>query len=115
MLNARYAEIFDDDTDRARQRERIALDESIRLMETAEQDSSSNVARSGAILFSSKLWSVLMDDLADSRNGLSTELRAQLISIGIWLVKELELLRSDPHRKFTDVLAVSRSIRDGLA
>lgn len=115
MQIATYAELLEEDQEQARGREREALERSISLMELAEADGGSVSGRAAAIAFTSKLWGVLLEDLASSSNGLPKQLRAQIISIGIWIMRELELLRGEDDRSFDDVIVVSRAIRDGLA
>lgn len=114
MRLAAYLDVQEDDQSIARGRERAAFDESIRLMEHASDHDQDPTARAAALHFTTKLWTVLIDDLADVRNGLPRELRAQIISIGIWLLREAERLRGDASATFDDMLAVSRAIRDGL-
>lgn len=113
MQNLRYAEMAQDDQREARERERIALERSITLMEHAA-DGGSSADAANAIVFTTKLWTVLIEDLSAPDNGLPRELRAQIVSIGIWILRELESVRSDETRGFDDVIMVSRAIRDGL-
>ncbi|MBN9267041.1 MAG: flagellar biosynthesis regulator FlhF, partial [Hyphomicrobium sp.] len=47
-------------------------------------------------------------------NGLPKALKAQLVSIGIWILRELESARTDDAKGFEDVIVVSKAIRDGL-
>lgn len=115
MYSRQYAEAQEDDQAAARERERSALDHSIGLMERAEQEKDNPVAKTEAVLFAGKLWTVLVEDLADVHNGLPQDLKAQMISIGIWLLKELERVRSGEVESFTDIIVVSRTIRDGIA
>lgn len=114
MQKLRYAEISDDDQKEARERERIALDRSIELMQLAGADGATSTDVAKALVFTSKLWALLVQDLADPSNGLPRELRAQIVSIGIWILRELESIRAGRSAGFTDVITVSRAIRDGL-
>jgi flagellar protein FlaF len=114
MQNAQYAEALDDDQQGRRERERTALDQSIRLMELAAAEGASPVDVSAAIGFACKLWTLLIEDLAAPGNGLPKELKAQIVSIGIWILRELQSLRAEPGKSFDDAIAVSRAIRDGL-
>lgn len=114
MYSRQYAEAIEDDPAEARLRERAALDHSIALMEEAESAGISTVGATKAIFFTSKLWSVLVEDLADPGNMMPPALRAQIISIGIWILRELERLRSGEATSFADVIVVSKAIRDGL-
>lgn len=114
MHMLRYAEMLQDSQKEARDRERDALDHSISLMERADSGESDPADVANAIVFTGKLWSILVEDLAAPGNGLPRELRAQLVSIGIWILRELESIRNEPERRFGDVIQTSRAIRDGL-
>jgi flagellar protein FlaF len=109
-----YGELLEDDQQLARERERIALDQSISLLEQASADGASPVQAAEAIAFTGKLWTLLVEDLADPHNGLPKELRAQIVSIGIWILRELERARVEGLQDFADIVAVSKAIRDGL-
>jgi flagellar protein FlaF len=114
MQYASYAEVIEDDEGEARGRERQALERSIGLMEIASMDGASSAERATAIVFTGKLWGVFLEDLAVPGNALPKALRAQIISIGIWIMRELERIRNDPDKGFADVVTVSKAIRDGL-
>lgn len=114
MYRLQYAAILEDDQAAARERERTALSRSIVLMELADACGAKPVDAANAISFTNKLWTVLIEDLADTGNGLPKALRAQIISVGIWILRELEDIRNGKVTGFADVKAVSTSIRDGL-
>ncbi len=114
MQNLRYAEMLQDSSDEARERERVALDRSIAMMERAASAEATPADIAGAILFTNKLWTVLIEDLATPDNGLPRELRAQIVSIGIWILRDLERVRNEDNASFVDLLEVSRAIRKGL-
>lgn len=114
MYRLKYSEILEDDQSEARDRERIALTRSIEMLKAAEEPDATPSEIADAVFFTSKLWTALIEDLADSGNMLPKKLRAQIISIGIWILRELENIRNRQSRDFADVRAVSESIRDGL-
>jgi flagellar protein FlaF len=60
------------------------------------------------------LWTVFLDDLTGAENGLPTALRAQLISIGIWILKEVERLRGGRVTDLAPLIEINQIIRDGL-
>lgn len=115
MQNLQYAEILEDDEALARERERMAFDRSIELMERADRDGASSVDTAKAIIFTNTLWAFLIEDLARPTNGLPKELRAKLISIGIWTMREIEKMRIGDRKSFADVIQVSKAIRGGLS
>ena len=68
-----------------------------------------------ALLFVRKLWAILVEDLAKPENDLPQKLRADLISIGLWVMREAEQIRLEKSANFKGMIEVSQSIRDGLA
>lgn len=115
MYSRQYAEALEDSQENARERERSAIDHSIILMERAGSEGASPAEVNKAVFFTSQLWAMLVEDLADPNNALPKELRAQIVSIGIWILKELERLRQGEAGSFEDLIAVSKSIRDGIS
>ncbi len=114
MQRIQYGDLLEDDQQMARERERAALDQSILLLEQAATPGAPLASAAEAIAFTSKLWSLLIEDLASANNGLPKQLRAQLVSIGIWILRELEAARTDEAKGLSDVIVVSKAIRDGL-
>ncbi len=114
MQKLQYAEMLQDDSREARDRERLAIDRSIALMELASANIESSTDVAKAITFTNKLWAVLIEDLANPGNGLPKSLRAQIVSIGIWILKEIEAIRTGERQSFDDVIQVSKAIREGL-
>jgi len=58
---------------------------------------------------------VLIEDLAKPENDLPEQLRADLISIGLWVIREAEEIRLEKSTNFKGIIEVSENIRDGLA
>lgn len=114
MFQLRYAEIEDDSVADARDRERTLIQRSIDLLGTANDQGRGSFAASEAILFVVRLWSSFLEDLADDNNELPEELRANLISIGIWILKEAEAIRQEQSENFDGLIEISEIIRDGI-
>ncbi len=114
MFQLRYAEIDDDSLTDAKERERELLQRSIDLLEVAREKGVKSFAASEAILFVVRLWSSFIEDLADQNNELPDELRASLISIGIWILKEAEAIRQEETDNFDGLIEISEIIRDGI-
>ena len=53
-------------------------------------------------------------DLADPSNELGEALRANLISIGLWVIKEADQIMTEKSKNFSGIIDVTRTIRDGL-
>ncbi len=109
-----YSEILEDGQSEARAREREALDYSIELLEKAQEKGGKSVEAVEALFFTNKLWAVLLEDLASPENDLPRELRAQIISIGIFIMREVERHRKEKGGDFSAIIDVSKAIREGV-
>ncbi len=115
MYQFSYAEVLDETPQGARQRERQAIEQSIELLQAADKAGAQSREAVEALHFARKLWAILVEDLAKPENDLPQKLRADLISIGLWLMREAEEIRLDRSTNFKGMIEVSESIRDGLA
>lgn len=114
MYQFPYAEVLDETPQSARARERQAIEHSIELLQAADMAGVQSREAVDALLFVRRLWSVLIEDLAKSENDLPQQLRADLISIGLWVMREAEQIRLEKSSNFKGIIEVSQSIRDGL-
>lgn len=115
MYQFSYAEVLDETPQGARQRERQAIERSIELLQAADKAGPQSREAVEALHFARKLWAILVEDLAKPENDLPQKLRADLISIGLWLMREAEEIRLDKSTNFKGMIEVSETIRDGLA
>lgn len=115
MYQFSYAEVLEDDPQEARERERVVLDRAVELLRTARLRGAGSREGVEALTFLRRVWTVLLDDLVSPDNGLPETLRASLISIGIWILKEADAIRLDGSRAMDGLIAVNETIRDGLA
>ncbi len=84
------------------------------LMAAAEVDVSDTATRIDALDWNRRLWSVLATDCADSANSLPVELRAQIISLSIWVNKHSSaVMRRE--EDFAPLIDVNRIMMQGLA
>ena len=114
MFHTPYAEAAEDDPAEARRRERQAFDHAIDLMSRAEASGPSSREARDALFFLDEFWSILMDDLAQEESELPERLRAGLISIGIFVLKETGRIRTGIEASFTGLIEINTIIRDGL-
>ncbi|QKV19624.1 flagellar biosynthesis regulator FlaF [Oricola thermophila] len=114
MIKLRYAEIEEDAPDQARDRERQLFDRSIELLTRASEAGVKSFACVEAIHFTIRLWTALMEDLASDDNALPKELRASLISIGIWVLREAEAIRKGESENIDGLLEIAKIIRGGV-
>jgi len=114
MYQFSYADIQTDSIADAKDRERQVLDRSIDLLIEAQKTGVDSFKSIEAIHFVHKLWTTFLDDLGNPDNQLPKELRANLISIGLWVLRESESIRQGSSNNFDGIIEVSQIIRDGL-
>ncbi|MCB1424755.1 MAG: flagellar biosynthesis regulator FlaF [Zhengella sp.] len=114
MYIAKYEEIQTDDLEEARSREREALDQSIGMLEAAREAGVRSIEAIHALHYSARVWMALMSDLADPENQLPKEVRANLLSIGIWMLRTIDEIRQEKSENFDGLIDISRIIRDGI-
>ncbi len=114
MYQFSYAEVLDETPKGARERERQTIDRSIELLREAETEGAQSREALEALLFVRRLWGYLIEDLAKPENDLPAKLRADLISIGLWILREAEQIRLEKSTNFKGLIEVSAAIRDGL-
>lgn len=99
-------------TDAPHQTEFRAFAHVIHALRSAE--SGDAATRTRALYETHKLWSVLVSDLAEDGNGLPNDLKAQLISIGLWACKySMSAMSSD--LPLEPLIAVNTNIAQGLS
>jgi flagellar protein FlaF len=114
MYQFTYAEVVEDSPQEMRARERDALDRAVDLLQRAHETGLRSAEATDALSYTRRLWTIFLDDLASNGNDLPEALRAQLISIGIWVFKETERLRVGAADSFGDLIEINTIIRDGL-
>ena len=114
MYQSIYSEVAADTTDTIRDNERLAFARSIELLKIAQIKGPASRESIDALLFTNRLWCLLMEDLADTGNSLPDSLKANLISIGIWVLRQTEELRLGTTGNYVALIDVSESIRRGL-
>lgn len=114
MFNLAYAEAAEGDQGEARSQEYQALEYSIGIMEASIKDPSSPNRRIKAIYDTANVWTLLLEDLASPENGYPNELKAGLISIGIYILKQLQAMRDDSSISFSAIIDVTKTIKEGL-
>ena len=114
MYQFSYADIQTDSIADAKDRERQLLSRSIDLLTTARQRGHQSTEAIEAIQFMNRVWTSFIEDLGSAENQLPVELRANLISIGLWLLREAEEVRQGRTDNFEGLIEVSQIIRDGI-
>ena len=114
MFRNAYKDIASDDFTAERANEAMAIDHAISLMKEGQEKGMDSVEAVKARHFVRRLWLYFLDDLTDPGNGLPDALKAQIISIGIWAVKETERIEQGAVASFDDLAGIMKIIRDGL-
>jgi flagellar protein FlaF len=114
MYQFSYAEILDDSPKEARERERAAMDRAIELLQAGERAGVQSREANEATQFVRRLWAALIEDLSKVENALPQSLRADLISVGLWVMREADQIRLGKSSNFKGIIEVSTQMREGL-
>ncbi len=114
MYQFSYAEVMQDAVADAKERERQVLDRSIALLSAARDKGKYGREAIEALFYTRRVWIRFIEDLRQPENELNTELRANLISIAIWILKESERIRRRQSTNYQGIIDVTTIIRDGL-
>jgi flagellar biosynthesis activator protein FlaF len=114
MYRFSYAEVLDETPQTARARERSALEQCNNLLAAAAEKGAGSRDAIEALLFCRRLWAMLLEDLAHPENQLPQQLRADLISIGLWIMREAEEIRLGRSKNFQGIIDISDVIARGL-
>ncbi|WP_137933504.1 flagellar biosynthesis regulator FlaF [Mesorhizobium comanense] len=114
MYQFSYADIQSTSVSDAKERERDLLTRSIDMLSAAAAIGPDSMEAVEALHFTNRVWTAFVEDLGSSENALPKELRANLISIGLWLLREAEDIRQGRTNNFEGLIEVSQIIRDGI-
>ncbi|MCX7900104.1 MAG: flagellar biosynthesis regulator FlaF, partial [Methylocystis sp.] len=92
MYHQLYSEIAGDSAVSARARERDAIQVAINKLSRAKGHGARTPQSFEATNYLRRLWTIFMLDLNTEENGLPAALRASLISIGLWVLREADLI-----------------------
>ncbi|WP_183433155.1 flagellar biosynthesis regulator FlaF [Mesorhizobium sp. RMAD-H1] len=114
MYQLRYEDVMNEDAASAKERERLLFDRSIEMLKAAREHGASSRAGIDAGYFALRLWTTLITDLGSEENVLPKELKAAIISIGLFILKELERIRQGESDDYDSIIDITRTIRDSL-
>jgi flagellar protein FlaF len=114
MYEFAYNDVIEDSHKTLRARERAALDRVIAMLRVAQEKGPESRERVDALFYLHRLWSIFINDLNDQNNELPDQLRAGIISIGIWMNKEIERVRGGLTNDLTPMIDINELIRNGL-
>ena len=114
MYRRFYSEILEDAPQLARANERAVMLHSIQLLDCAEKAGPKTRQAVEALLFLRRLWEFLLVDLGKSENQLPQKLRADLISVGIGVLKHADAISRGESNDFASLKEISQAIADGF-
>jgi flagellar biosynthesis activator protein FlaF len=114
MYQASYDDVMMDDPATAKQRERLLFDRSIEMLAKARDKGPQSRESIDALYFTMRLWTILIEDLGAAENALPTSLRAGLISIGIFILKEVQKIRLGESTDYDALIEITATVRDGI-
>ncbi len=114
MYQHSYAEILEDDQVEARRNEARALDHAAELLMQAAELPHPSIEGIKALHFTRRLWTTFVTELASPDNALPQDLRAKLISIGLWILKEADSIRLNTSKNYAGIADICAIVRDGL-
>ena len=114
MYKKAYNEIANNSPLSFRKIERESILRSIKDLEDALQSGPGSVETVKACALIQKIWTILIADVMSDDNELPIELRARIISIGLWIQRELSEIMAGRSNNFSSVADVMKIIADGL-
>jgi flagellar biosynthesis activator protein FlaF len=114
MYEFAYNEVVEESRETMRARERAAMDRVIGMLRAAQEKGPLSRERVDALFYLGRLWMIFLDDLKEPNNELPDQLRAGIVSIGIWMMKEIDRVRSGATDDLAPMIEINEIIRDGL-
>jgi flagellar protein FlaF len=109
-----YEAVAEDSAPEARARERQALSLGIDRLEQLRTGVCNREDRIESLLYIRRLWATFIEDLASPENALPDRLRADIISIGLWVLREADRLLEEKSNDMMQLIDINRLIRDAL-
>lgn len=115
MYTLSYSHTIEEDFSTVRRNESIAFNKVIELLENGKGAGLQSSEAELALDRVSDLWRFFVDDLVNPDNQLPDETKGTLISIGLWIMREVDKIRHHESEDIDSIIAVNKLIRDGLA
>lgn len=109
-----YNEVIEESPQLMRAQERQAMDRVIELLHAARARGPGTREVVEALFYLRRLWAIFLEDLRNPENELPEQLRAGIVSIGIWMNKEIDRVRAGQTNDLTPMIEINEIIRDGL-
>lgn len=115
MYRASYLETVEDAGSAGRAREAIVLGRAIERLERSAALAPGEPDRIAALRFVQEVWRFLIADLANPENALPGPLKADLVSIGLWIMAESHRLIAGEKDDMRPLIEIVATVRAGLA
>lgn len=115
MYQMSYAETLEDSSRDRRGQEREVFSLAIEQLKTAQDAGVNSDEAANALTTLARLWTILINDLGSAENSLPQQLRADLISIGLWSLKQADAIRTGESEDFQGLIEINSMVRDGLS
>ncbi len=114
MYEFAYNEAVEESPATMRASELAAMERVIGMLRAAQEKGPDSRERIEALFYLRRLWTIFLDDLNDPSNELPAQMRAGIISIGLWMMKEIERVRSRVTDDLAPMIEINEIIRNGL-
>jgi flagellar biosynthesis activator protein FlaF len=114
MYEFAYNDVIEDSHQTLRARERAAMDRVITMLRAAQEKGPQSRELIDALFYLRRLWMIFIDDLNDPNNELPAQLRAGIVSIGVWMMKEIDRVRGGVTNDLTPMIEINELVRNGL-
>lgn len=114
MYHFTYSKVVAEGSQTTRAAEREVLLQSVELMELAESAGTASRESIDAVFFVSRLWCHLIEDLGSPDNHLPNDIRARLISIGLYMIRTADGIRNGSEPSFRGMIDITRTVAEGL-
>src|SRR5215510_14672145 len=109
-----YAAVAEESGQETRVRERELFNRGIERLERINDAAFQYAELVDALVYIRRLWTVFIEDLAQPDNALPEQLRAHIISIGLWVIREADLIQEKRSGDVTQLIEINRLMRDAL-
>jgi flagellar biosynthesis activator protein FlaF len=114
MYQFPYTDVLENSPQLARERERQVFERCLELLKAADEKGAESQEAIEALAFCRRIWATFLEDLASPENGLPQQLRAEIISIGLWVIRESEEIRLGKSTDFKPLIEVTTALYEGL-
>ena len=114
MYEFAYNDAVEDSLQTMRARERAAMDRVIGMLRAAQEKGPLSRERIEALFYLRRLWMMFLDELNNPGSELPDPLRAGIVSIGVWMMKEIDRAQARVTDDLAPIIEVNEIIRNGL-